>query len=120
MAKNPVPAPRTPEEPTPTGGAASAPIGTAAPGGAGGAGGTVPTPDDPQGKHAAPFDDEQRVMHSGLVMRDDISATQVSGAATRDVSASHVSRLLYRAIESAGGPVYESQHIERQLRGNRA
>lgn len=73
-------------------------------------------PEDPQGTRYTPFTGEQQVMNSGISLRDDISATQMSGNATRAVSSQHLSRLLYRPIDSAGGPVYQSQHLERQLK----
>ncbi|HEX6122697.1 MAG TPA: hypothetical protein VFY89_06035 [Ktedonobacterales bacterium] len=75
---------------------------------------TSPAPAAPSS--SAPFEAEADVMNEGVATRDDISATQSTPAATRDVSASHIARLLYRPIEAPGGPVYQSQVLERQLR----
>lgn len=78
-----------------------------------------PGPDmplDPQGTRYTPFEGEQQVMQSGLPLRDDISATQMSGEATRAVSSQHLSRLLYRPLDTAGGPVYQSEQLQRRLK----
>lgn len=72
-------------------------------------------PLDPQGTRYTPFQGERQVMQSGLPMRDDVSATQMSGEATRAVSSQHLTRLLYRAIDTPGGPVYQSQQLQRRL-----
>jgi hypothetical protein len=63
-----------------------------------------------------PFEAEEEVMNEGVATRDDISATQAAPSATRDVSASHIARLLYTPIEVPGGPVYQSQVLERLMR----
>lgn len=73
-------------------------------------------PEDAQGRDYSPFTDEQRVMESGIPLRDDISATQMSGQATRAVSSQHLTRLLYRPLDNPGGPVYQSQQLERRLK----
>jgi hypothetical protein len=54
-------------------------------------------------------------MNEGVPTRDDISATQSAPTATRDVSSSHIARLLYRPIDTPGGPVYQSQALERRI-----
>jgi hypothetical protein len=74
-------------------------------------------PASPQpGATNSPFENEGEVMGQGVPMRDDISATQGAASATRDVSSNHMARLLYRPLDAPGGPVYQSQALERQLR----
>ncbi len=68
---------------------------------------------------SGPFEYEEAVMSEGVVIRDDISATQAAPSATRDVSSTHIARLLYQPVGSPGGPVYQSQAIEQRLRARR-
>lgn len=99
-------------------GSAHAPAaGEAVPGPPDGAAIPAPPADHAPADHAAsPFANEAAVMGQGVPMRDDVSETQEHPGATRDISAAHLGRLLYRPIAESGGPVYEAQRLERMLR----
>jgi hypothetical protein len=68
---------------------------------------------------SSPFANEAQVMSEGVPTRDDISATQATSTATRDVSSAHIARLLYLPLGVPGGPVYQSQALEQLQRARR-
>ena len=98
--------------------AQAGPLGTAAPVGAASEPEAGPTeqPNTVPDPASSPFESEAAVLSEGISVRDDISATQATATATRDVSSSHMARLLYQPLGAPGGPVYQSQVLERRQR----